>query len=70
VGAKGEELMGSIWPPSPVLPGDPRTLFIEVPAEDVQTQGPFVLKIWEADGPRVVTLGNITFPVLPVGPGL
>ena len=70
VGAKGEELKGSVWPPEPVRPGKSRILFIEVQPEDVQTVGPFVLKIWEVDGPRIVTLGNMTFPALPVGPGL
>ena len=70
VGPKGEELEGSIWPPKPVLPGDLLTLFIEVQAEDVQTVGPFVLKLWEADGERTVTLGNVTFPSLVEGPGL
>jgi hypothetical protein len=25
-------------------------------------QGPFVLKLWEADGQRTFTLGNVTFP--------
>ena len=70
VGPKGEELKGSMWPPEPVLPGNSLTLFIEVRAENVQTVGPFVLKLWEADGPRIVTLANITFPALVEGPGL
>lgn len=62
VGSKGEELKGSIWPPTPVLPGMSLTLYIEARAEDTRTVGPFVLKLWEADGPRTVTLGNVTFP--------
>ncbi len=70
VGPKGEELEGSIWPPKPVLPGEPLTLYIEARTEDVQTAGPFVLKLWDADGSRLVTLGNVTFPALAEGPGL
>lgn len=62
VGPKGEELEGSIWQPRPLLPGKPLTLYIEAQTEDVQTAGPFVLKLWETDGPRTVTLGNMTFP--------
>jgi len=69
-GPKGEELKGSVWPPEPVLPGKWRTLFIEVQADDAQTAGAFILKLWEANGPRVVTIGNITFPALTEGPGL
>jgi uncharacterized protein (TIGR02268 family) len=67
---KGEELKGTVWPPEPVRPGKPRTVFIEVQAEDAQTDGPFTLKLWEADGPRTVTLGNVTFPALTEVPGL
>ena len=70
VGPKGEELEGSIWQPRPLLPGEPLTLYIEVQTEDVQTAGPFVLKLWETDGPRTVTLGNVTFPAMTEGPGL
>ncbi|MGZ3460561.1 MAG: DUF2381 family protein [Archangium sp.] len=70
VGPKGEELKGSIWPPKPALPGEPFTLFIEVQAPDAQTVGPFILKLWEAEGPRIVTLGNVTVPALTQGPGL
>ncbi|WP_052518537.1 DUF2381 family protein [Archangium violaceum] len=70
VGPKGEELEGSVWPQKPVLPGELLTLYIEARTEDVQTAGPFVLKLWEADGPRTVTLGNVTFPALKKGPGL
>jgi len=69
-GPKGEELKGSVWPPEPVLPGKWRTLFIEVQADDAQTAGAFILKLWEANGPRVVTIGNITFPAPTEGPGL
>jgi uncharacterized protein (TIGR02268 family) len=61
-GPKGKELKGSVWQPDSVLPGEWGTLFVEVQADDVQTVGPFILKFWEADGLRLVTLGNVTFP--------
>ncbi|MFY0565889.1 DUF2381 family protein [Archangium lansingense] len=64
VGSRGEELEGSVWPQRPVLPGEELTLYIEVRTEDVQTAGPFLLKLWESNGPRSVTLGNVTFPAL------
>ncbi|QRO02208.1 DUF2381 family protein [Archangium violaceum] len=64
VGPKGQELMGSVWPLGPILPTETRTLFIEVQATNVQTDGPFILKLWEAEGPRTVTLGGVTFPSL------
>ncbi|MGZ3458948.1 MAG: DUF2381 family protein [Archangium sp.] len=62
VGPKGEELKASAWPPEPIYPGKSRLLYVEVQAANVQTVGPFVLKLWEADGSRIVTLGNVTFP--------
>ncbi|REG26130.1 uncharacterized protein (TIGR02268 family) [Archangium gephyra] len=70
VGPKGEELEGSVWPQKPVLLGEPLTLYIEVRAEDVRTTGPFVLKLWQANGLSTVTLGSVTFPALTEGPGL
>ncbi|QRN94695.1 DUF2381 family protein [Archangium violaceum] len=69
-GPKGEELKGAVWTPEPVRLGKSRPLYIEVQAEDARTVGPFTLKLWEADGPRTVTLGNVAFPVLTEGPGL
>jgi uncharacterized protein (TIGR02268 family) len=69
-GPKGEKLKGSVWPPEPVRPGEWRTLFIEVQADDVQTVGPFILKLWEAGGPRTIILDSVTFPALTEGPGL
>ncbi|REG37261.1 uncharacterized protein (TIGR02268 family) [Archangium gephyra] len=69
-GPKGEQLKGFVWPPEPVLPGNSLTLFIEAKIENVQTVGPFILTLWEADGPRTVILGSVTFPALTEGPGL
>jgi uncharacterized protein (TIGR02268 family) len=68
-GPKGEELKASVWQPKPVAPGATVPLFIELPAKDLRTAGPFFLKLWEAEGPRTVTLSNITFPELREVPG-
>jgi uncharacterized protein (TIGR02268 family) len=71
VGPKGEILEATFWPAEPIPSGEQRRVWIEVMAPDAQTQGPFVLKIWEADGQRTFVIGNVTFPALPVvGPGL
>jgi uncharacterized protein (TIGR02268 family) len=57
----GEDLEASVWPPEPIPPGGRRSVFIEAEATDTQALGTYVLKLSE-DGPRAVTLGNITFP--------
>jgi uncharacterized protein (TIGR02268 family) len=69
-GPKSKELKVSVWQPRPLLPGEPLTLYIEVQAENVQTVGPFTLKLWEADGQRTLVIGNVSFPALAEGPGL
>ncbi|RKH04679.1 DUF2381 family protein [Corallococcus carmarthensis] len=50
-----------IWqqPSSPM--GEARSIVVEAEAPEAGVQGPFSLKLWE-DGPRTVTLGNVTFP--------
>jgi uncharacterized protein (TIGR02268 family) len=67
-GPKGEALSGSVWQSAPILPGETGIVFIEVQAGDARTVAPFLLKLWEEDGPRVVTLGNVTFPAFPKEP--
>jgi uncharacterized protein (TIGR02268 family) len=57
----GEDLEASVWPPEPIPPGGRSSVFIEAKATDKQAQGTYVLKLSE-DGPRAVTLGNVTFP--------
>jgi uncharacterized protein (TIGR02268 family) len=69
-GPKGEEQKASVWQQEPILPTQLQPIFIEVRAEDMKTVGPFVLKLWEVDGHRLVTLGNVSFPALTEGPGL
>ncbi|WP_281255473.1 DUF2381 family protein [Cystobacter ferrugineus] len=67
VGPKGESWRGSVWPEEPILPRTLADLFIEARVEDVRTEGPFVLKLWEANGSRTVRLGRVVFPVLGAG---
>jgi uncharacterized protein (TIGR02268 family) len=70
VGPKGEQLEASFWPAEPIPPGEQRRVWSEVMARDARTEGPFTLKLWEADGQRTFVIGNVTFPALAVGPGL
>jgi hypothetical protein len=39
-------------------------------APDEQTEGTFILKLWEADGQRTFVIGNVTFTALAEGPEL
>lgn len=70
VGPKGELLDATFWPTEPIPSGERRRIWIEMMAPEARTEGPFILKTWEADGRRIFTLGNVTFPVLPVVPEL
>lgn len=70
VGPKGEVLNATFWPAEPIPSGEQRRIWIEVMAPDAQTEGPFTLKLWEADGQRTFVIGNVIFPALPVEPGL
>ncbi|NNB87416.1 DUF2381 family protein [Corallococcus exiguus] len=49
-----------------ILPDEEfKRLVVEAVAPAASVQGPFSLKLWEADGPRTLTLRNITFPEWP-----
>ncbi|NVJ27508.1 DUF2381 family protein [Myxococcus sp. AM011] len=62
-GKSGEELtVLQVWQAEPAAPGGKRQVVVEAQSTPTSTRGPFTLKLWEADGPRTVTLGNITFP--------
>ncbi|MBN8233130.1 DUF2381 family protein [Corallococcus macrosporus] len=61
-GKSGAELkVLRIWqqPSSPLAAA--RSIVVETEAPKAGIQGPYSLKLWE-DGPRTVTLGNVTFP--------
>ncbi|RKI33970.1 DUF2381 family protein [Corallococcus sp. AB004] len=62
-GRTGEDLkILQVWQVTPILPGTSGRVVVEAEAPAVAVQGPFSLKLWEADGPRSITLGNVTFP--------
>ncbi|MFP2899840.1 DUF2381 family protein [Corallococcus sp. 4LFB] len=62
-GRSGEALkILQVWQSEPVLPGTRGRVIVEAEAPAAAVQGPFSLKLWEADGPRSITLGNVTFP--------
>ncbi|RYZ12945.1 MAG: DUF2381 family protein [Myxococcaceae bacterium] len=60
----GQELkVLNVWQATPILPGGlGGRVIVEAEAPAAAVQGPFSLKLWEADGPRSITLGNVTFP--------
>lgn len=64
----GSEVDLSAWQETTILPGAPG--FVVVGAERVPGQlgCPCTLKLWEAQGPRTATLGNIVFPAVKQGP--
>jgi len=63
-GPKGEVLNASVWHAEPAPSDVERRVLIEVMAPEEKTRGPFTLKLWDAAGQRLITLGNITFPEL------
>ncbi|HSP77924.1 MAG TPA: DUF2381 family protein [Myxococcaceae bacterium] len=62
LGPKGEALKASVWQVEPIPSSEFLRVLIEVMAPDERTQGSFTLKLWDAEGQRVITIGNITFP--------
>ncbi|MFP2896277.1 DUF2381 family protein [Corallococcus sp. 4LFB] len=61
-GRTGAELkVLRIWQQQSIPLGEARSIVVEAEAPEAGVQGPFSLKLWE-DGPRTVTLGNVTFP--------
>ncbi|WP_211487157.1 DUF2381 family protein [Corallococcus exiguus] len=59
----GKELnMLQVWQVAPTSSEKNVRVIIEAEATPDSARGPFSLKMWEADGPRTVTLSNITFP--------
>ncbi|MCP3170144.1 DUF2381 family protein [Myxococcus sp. QH3KD-4-1] len=59
----GEEMkVLQVWQDVSVTSEKSRRVAIEAESTADAVRGPFTLKLWEADGPRTVTLGNVTFP--------
>nr|WP_281291572.1 DUF2381 family protein [Myxococcus llanfairpwllgwyngyllgogerychwyrndrobwllllantysiliogogogochensis] len=62
-GVPGTELkVLRVWQESPITPGGKGRVVIETEASGESARGPFALKLWEANGPRTVTISNVTFP--------
>jgi uncharacterized protein (TIGR02268 family) len=68
---EGAELVGKkgtrprrleVLPVAPLLPGEIVRVMLVAEATKQEVQGPFVLKLGEAGGPRTVTLRGVTFP--------
>ncbi|MFP2900330.1 DUF2381 family protein [Corallococcus sp. 4LFB] len=63
-GKANEELkVLRVWQSGPLAPDSTnQRVVVEAEAASKFPQGPFTLKLWDADGRRTVTLGNVTFP--------
>ncbi|RKH03389.1 DUF2381 family protein [Corallococcus sp. CA053C] len=62
-GKAGAELkVLRIWQEQPIPVGEARRVVVEADCSAIAAQGTFSLKLWEAAGPRSITLGNVTFP--------
>ncbi|MFY0524910.1 DUF2381 family protein [Archangium gephyra] len=60
--ATGAEVELSAWQESAIAPGATGFVVVGAEREPGQLACPCTLKLWEAQGPRTVTLGNVTFP--------
>ncbi|WNG28650.1 DUF2381 family protein [Cystobacter fuscus] len=63
----GAEVDLSPWQEAAILAGDPGFVVVGAEREVGQLACPCTLKLWEAEGPRTVILGNVTFPPVEQG---
>jgi uncharacterized protein (TIGR02268 family) len=66
--ATGAEVELSAWQASAIAPGTLGFVVVGTERQPGQLACPCTLKLWEAQGPRTVTLGNVTFPDAKQGP--
>ncbi|HYO58975.1 DUF2381 family protein [Archangium sp.] len=59
----GEEVELTRWQEAPIPANGAGAVVVGLKGERAQLGCPCTLKLWEAQGPRTVTLGNVTFPV-------
>jgi uncharacterized protein (TIGR02268 family) len=64
----GAEVELSAWQESAIAPDSLGFVMVGVEREPGQLACPCTLKLWEAQGPRTATLGNVTFPAAKQGP--
>ncbi|WNG38624.1 DUF2381 family protein [Archangium violaceum] len=58
----GEEVELARWQEAPIPANGAGAVVVGIEGERAQLGCPCTLKLWEAGGPRTVTLGNVTFP--------
>ncbi|WP_141591520.1 DUF2381 family protein [Myxococcus sp. AB056] len=51
-----------VWQEAPIVSGGTGRVVIEAEATAESARGGFSLKLWEYDGPRTATIGNVAFP--------
>jgi uncharacterized protein (TIGR02268 family) len=68
VNARGDELTLTAWQESPVLPGGKGEVVAGAQTVVTLLACPCTLKLWEAQGPRKVVLGDVAFPAAPKPP--
>jgi uncharacterized protein (TIGR02268 family) len=62
VDSAGEQVELARWPLAPIPANGAGAVVVGIEGERAQLGCPCALKLWEAPGTRVVTLGNVTFP--------
>ena len=62
VDSTGEQAELARWPLAPISANGAGAVVVGIEGERAQLGCPCTLKLWEATGPRTVTLGNVTFP--------
>ncbi len=60
----GRQLKGRSWQEGPISPGAYGRIFVERTLTDEQARVTYTVELWSEDG-RKVTIGNVTFPVVP-----
>jgi len=63
VDSTGEQVELAAWQQAPLPANGVGAVVVGVEGESAQLGCPCTLKLWEAGGPRTVTLKNVTFPV-------
>ena len=58
----GEEVELARWQEAPIPANGAGAVVVGIEGERAQLGCPCTLKLWEATGPRTVTLGNVTCP--------
>jgi hypothetical protein len=62
VDSAGEQVELARWPLAPIPANGAGAVVVGIEGERAQLGCPCTLKLWEATGPRTVTLESVTFP--------